>query len=120
MANIIIVDDEASVRSTVKLVLEGEKHKVTQSNDADACWERIKKGELPDLILLDVMMPGMPPTELIKLIKGDPRLKRIKIVYITAVAGIKESTRGVSGIEGTVEKPFKNEDLIEMVKKVVG
>ena len=116
---IIIVDDEPSVRTTVKLVLGTEGYDVSEAKNSDDAWKKIGKDK-PDLMLLDIMMPGMTPRDLIKRIKADAKLKSIKIIFITAVMGAKEATKDVKGIITTIEKPFKNEVLIATIKKAIG
>jgi CheY-like chemotaxis protein len=118
MATIMIVDDEQNIRKTVRLVLEIEKFKVLEATSADDCWKKIQKNK-PDLILLDIRMPGMPSVDLIKKIKENPKLKSIKIIYATALVGAKAETKKLKGVESTLEKPFKNEDLISLIKKVL-
>jgi CheY-like chemotaxis protein len=119
MKKVMIVDDEASVRISVRLVLETEGFKVSEAKDADECWKKLKSGETPDLILLDVMMPGMRPVDLLKKLGDDPKLKKIPVIYISAIMGIKKSSADVKGIVDSIEKPFKNEELIAKVKKAL-
>jgi len=119
MAKIMIVDDESSVRVSVKMVLETEGFEVDEAKTADECLMKLDKGEIPDLILLDVMMPGMKPIDLLEKMQQDPNYKKIPVIYASAVTGIEEGSKDVKGIVDAIEKPFKNEVLIEKVKKAL-
>ena len=119
MKKVMIVDDEASVRTSAKMVLESEGYKVSEAESADKCWEDLSKGKIPDLILLDVMMPGMRPVDLLKKIGADKKLGKIPVIYFSAVMGINEASQDVKGIVDSIEKPFKNEELVAKVKKAL-
>ncbi len=118
MKEILIVDDEVSVRQAERIVLEAEGYKISEAANADEAWKIIQKSQ-PELILLDIRMPGMPAIELVKKIKNNPKLRKIKIVYVTAIIGTKEFTKKVEGVIDALEKPFKNEDLIKTVKNAM-
>lgn len=118
MRKILVVDDETSVRQTERIILESEGYEVSEASDADEAWLSVQK-DAPDLILLDIRMPGMPAIELVKKIKSSPSLRKIRIVYVTAIVGTKEFTKKVEGVIDALEKPFKNEDLIKTVKEAL-
>ena len=65
---IMVVDDEADIRSSVKTILEKEGYEVITAVNGDDCLKKLEKGK-PDLILLDIMMPGTPVREIVKKIK---------------------------------------------------
>lgn len=119
MNKIMIVDDEPSVRATLKILLTKKGFEVSEATNADEAWNKIRIKK-PDLILLDVMMPGMKPVDFIKRIKDNAMLKTIKIIYVTAVMGAKESTKDQEGVVATIEKPFKNEILLAEINKALG
>ena len=113
---IMIVDDEADIRSSVKTILEKEGYKVITAVDGDDCLKKLEKGK-PDLILLDIMMPGTPVREVVKKIKG------VKISYLSVVRtseAEKEQLLKSSNIVDFIQKPFDIKDLIKRVKKIVG
>lgn len=118
MKEILLVDDEVSVRQAERIVLEAEGYKISEASNADEAWTMVQKNQ-PELILLDIRMPGMPAIELVKKIKNNPKLRKIKIVYVTAIVGTKEFTKKVEGVIDALEKPFKSEDLIKIVKNAI-
>ena len=75
---ILVVDDEADIRDSVKMILEPNGYKVLTATDGDDCL-KILKQKTPDLILLDIMMPGTPVGEVVK------KIKDIKIAYMSVV-----------------------------------
>lgn len=118
MTKVMIVDDELTVRQTVRLVLESENYEVSEASNADDAWKAIQKSP-PNLLLLDIRMPGMPSVELIKRIKADKKLSKVKIVYMTAIVGAKQIAQDMEGVEATIEKPFTNEQLFETLDEVI-
>lgn len=120
MKTVMIVDDEQSLRKSVRMVLEAEGYSVEEAESADECWKTLQQMPLlPDLILLDIRMPGMSSIELVKKIKESPKLRKIRIVYITAIIGTKEFTRKIEGVIDAIEKPFTNEELLKTIKEAV-
>ncbi|MBM3309761.1 MAG: response regulator [Candidatus Altiarchaeales archaeon] len=85
--NIIIVDDERHIVKAIELALSGEGYSLKSASNANEAWKLIDKNT--DLILLDIMMPGMRPIDLIKNIK-DHGLDNVKCMYVSAVPFTKE------------------------------
>ena len=113
----MIVDDEQDNIITVTTVLEKEGYEVLTASNADDCLEQVEKGVKPDLILMDIMMPGTPVKEII------PKLKGIKISYLSVVRmseAEKEDLMKSKNIVGFIQKPFDINDLINRVKKILG
>jgi len=113
---IMVVDDEADNRSTVKTVLEKEGYKVVTAITADDALEKSQK-QKPDLILMDIMMPGTPVKEII------PKLMGIKIAYLSVVRmseAEKEDLTKSKNVVGFIQKPFDIDDLIKNVQKIIG
>ena len=113
----MIVDDEPDIRTTVKAVLEKNGYKVVSAVNADDCLKKVNAGEKPDLILMDIMMPGTPVREVI------PKLGKIKIAYLSVVRtseAEKEDLLKVGNIVDFIQKPFDINDLLAKVKRIVG
>jgi len=116
MKTIMIVDDEPDNVKTVKTVLEKEGYKIITAVNGDDCLKKLEK-QKPDLILMDIMMPGTPVKEVVQKIKG------IKIAYLSVVRiseAEKEELLKSSNIVGYLQKPFDIDDLIRDVKKLAG
>jgi CheY-like chemotaxis protein len=115
MTKILIVDDEPTVRKTISIVLKTEGYETDLVKSADECWEKIQSLR-PDLILLDVRMPGIKPAELVKKIRATPDLKKMKIIYVTAIGTAKAKALHTQAVNGVVEKPFNNKELLDTIK----
>ncbi len=115
---IMVVDDEADIRNTVRTVLETKGYEVVTAEDGDDCLSKLKKlKSKPSLILMDIMMPGTPVREVVKKISG------IKIAYLSVVRVSEAETEqmlGQKNIVDFIQKPFDIKDLLARVKKLVG
>lgn len=115
MKTIMVVDDEIDVRNSVKTILEKNGYKVITAINGDDCLKKLEKDK-PDLILMDIMMPGTPVREII------PKIKNIKIAYLSVVRtseAEKEDLMKSKNIVDFIQKPFDINDLLKKVKKLV-
>lgn len=112
---VMVVDDEADLRETTKLILERGGYKVITAVDGDDCLKKLKKVK-PDLIIFDIMMPGTPVREVVK------KIKDIKIIYLSVVRTSEAESESLvqSNVVEFINKPFDINDLLARVKKVVG
>lgn len=116
---IMVVDDEESLTELVKAILEQEDYEVTVASNGEECLEKLKTVK-PDLVLLDMMMPGMSGREVCERIRGNPETKDLKIAFIT-VAKFSETgkdTLSKMNVLDYITKPFDNDDLVKRVKKI--
>lgn len=119
MPKIMIVDDESNICEAVKITLEAEGFKVVTALSGQECLDKLKN-ESVDLILMDFFMPEMNGRELCSKIRKDPRLTSIPVVFLTVAqfGGIgKEKLRKLN-ITDYLAKPFDNDDLVRIVKKI--
>lgn len=84
MVKVLVVDDEEDIRYLVKVILESRGIDVVEAESGEECL-RILEKFTPDLVLLDIMMPGMNGWEVLRHIKGDEHLKSIKVAMLTSV-----------------------------------
>jgi putative two-component system response regulator len=108
---ILIVDDEYAGRETLQSVLEGEGYELEMAENGMQAIEKAKK-LLPDVILLDVMMPGMTGFEVCQRIRNDPQIAEIPIIILTALDD-RESllTALKAGADDFISKPFDRYEL---------
>ena len=120
MAKIMVVDDEADVRESIRTLLEGAGLQVVVAENGYECLEKIKD-EKPDLVLLDIMMPGIDGKEVCKRIRSNPLTKDTKIVMLTVVKPSELGTEAFKALDITdyIMKPFDNEELIQNVKNLL-
>ncbi len=116
---ILIVEDEPDIREILEYNLTKEGYSVISTEDGERGFHLAKK-ELPDLMLLDLMLPGMDGLELCKKIKGDPSTSCIAIIMVTAKGEESDIVLGLGlGADDYVTKPFSPKELIGRVKAVL-
>lgn len=116
---ILIVDDEMSTLMPLKRSLESENYAVVEAYDGH---EAIKKAneEIPDLIILDLMLPGMDGIEVCQHLKTDTQTEKIPIIMLTAKDNINDKVEGLQiGADDYVTKPFVLKELKARIKSVM-
>ena len=117
---IMVIDDEPYIARVIKFKLEQEGYTVFSANDGLTGLEKIRQ-EKPDLVLLDVMMPGLTGYEVCQKIKADPQLASIPVVILTAKGQERDREEGLSvGASDYITKPFSPNRLLELVRNMVG
>lgn len=118
---ILMVDDEAALTRMVKLNLERTGNYEVRTENEGAKAIAAAREFKPDLIILDVMMPGMTGDEIAAQLKEDPELSKIKFIFVTAIVTRDEAGQAGSEIGGNVflAKPIKAEELIGTIEKVL-
>lgn len=120
MANILAVDDSASMRQMVSFTLKGAGHNVTEANDGQQALTIAKKQKF-DLVLSDVNMPNMDGIALTKELRALPNFKFTPILILTTEAGLSKKQDGkAAGATGWIVKPFNPDQLLTTIKKVLG
>lgn len=118
---IMIVDDELHMVELEKAILEADGFKTITALNGDEALKLLEKNK-PDLILLDMMMPGMSGREVCEKIRKNPKTKNLKIIFVT-VARFSEVGKDLlknMNVSDYITKPFDNDDLVARVKKFVG
>jgi DNA-binding response OmpR family regulator len=116
LKTILVVDDEPDVRDSVKMILERRGYNIITAIDGNDCLKKIKE-VTPDLILLDIMMPGIPINDVVKQIKG------IRIAFMSVVRISEARKDGLGKQENVIDfiqKPFDVGDLIGRVELILG
>ena len=119
MKNILIVDDEPDIRETLAYNLSQEGFKVSEFSDAESFLDKIQKRK-PDLLILDLMLPGMSGLDLCKQIRTDKSLQNLAIIMLTAKGEEVDRIIGFElGADDYVTKPFSVRELILRVKVIL-
>jgi two-component system, OmpR family, response regulator VicR len=121
MANkIMVVDDEPDVVDLVKLVLESDGFSVVTAYSGKEALEKIDR-EMPDLVLLDIMMPQMDGWEVYSRIRANPNTKDIPVAMLTAKSQSIDKMIGlhVVKVDDYITKPFGRSELLERVKRIL-
>jgi DNA-binding response OmpR family regulator len=114
-AKVLVIDDEAPIRLLCRVNLEAEGMEVIEAQDGTVGVE-LARSERPDVILLDVMMPGMDGWEVLQALQAGEGTSEIPIVFLTARAELRDRAQGLElgGID-YVTKPFNPIDLAPLV-----
>jgi CheY-like chemotaxis protein len=119
-ASILIVDDDPEIVSMLSTRLGKRGYKVSTASDGHRALELAKR-ERPDVMLLDVMMPGKSGWEVARALKQDPVTQGIKIVMVTAIGEkTNEMTSGIYGADAHIDKPFEFERLEKIIGGLLG
>jgi CheY-like chemotaxis protein len=119
-ARILIVDDNPVNLRLAAEVLELGGYAVAKAIDAEQAQEMLR-GQPPDLILMDIALPGMDGLALTRKLKADERLKHIPVVALTAFAMKGDEQKALAaGCEGYVTKPIDTRDLPRRVAEILG
>ena len=116
---ILIVDDEPDVLKILSLRLEKTGYEVIGARDGRDALDLARK-MIPDLIILDVYLPDMNGDDVARIMKNDDKLKNIPIILISATATTVAQRTKECGADGSIAKPFEPEELIDMIKKILG
>jgi DNA-binding response OmpR family regulator len=119
MTKVLVIDDEAPIRLLCRVNLEAEKMEVLEAADGPTGLEYART-ERPDVILLDVMMPGLDGWRVAEQLLVDPVTHRIPIIFLTARAEFRDRARGldIGGVD-YVTKPFNPLELAPLVEDVI-
>ncbi len=117
---ILIVDDEPDLLEMVQINLEMEGYECIVAYDGFRALDRARK-EKPDLIILDVMLPGLNGYKVCRLLKFDEKYKKIPIIMLTAEAQRADRLLGeATGADYYMTKPFDADKLLAKVKELLG
>ena len=121
MKKILIVDDQVEVRELVEVTLRVEDYQIFQAKSGEEAIE-IAKAEKPELIIMDIMMPGgMDGLEATRIIKNEPETKDCIIVMLTAKGQQADREVGLeAGASDYFAKPFSPLELIRKVEETLG
>jgi len=121
MKKIMTVDDEPDQIYTIKQALEsfGDKYEVIGADSGMQCLELLENNQIPDLILLDIMMPEMSGWDVLAKLKEDPEWKKIPIFFLTAKTDDYSKEFGKISAQDYIEKPFKITDLKKRIDKAL-
>jgi DNA-binding response OmpR family regulator len=117
---VLIADDEPSLRMLVAATIASDQIEVLEAPDGDVAWDLIERRR-PDLVLLDVQMPGQTGIQLTRNIRSVPRLSRTRIVILTSKAQASDVATGLAaGADLYLTKPFSPLSLLSYVERSLG
>ena len=119
MALIYIVEDDESIREIEEFALKNSGHKVLGFEDAKSFYKQIAD-VIPDLVLLDIMLPDENGNEIVKKLRRSPYTKKLPIIMVTAKTADIDLVKGLEdGADDYIKKPFSIMELISRVKALL-
>lgn len=120
MANILAVDDSASMRQMVSFTLKGAGHSVVEAVDGVDALAKARTGKF-DLVISDVNMPNMDGITLIRELRALPNFKFTPMLMLTTESTVEKKQEGkAAGATGWIVKPFNPDQLLATANKVLG
>jgi DNA-binding response OmpR family regulator len=118
-AKVLIVDDEPNIVMAVEFLLQREGYAIEKAYNGQQAME-LAIQFLPDIIILDVMMPGLNGFEVAQHLRQNPQLEYTKIIFLTARGAEQDRETGYAkGAEAYVVKPFDNDALVMVVNEML-
>ena len=116
LIKILVVEDEESLLKLESILFTSKGYRVTGVRDGSAALESIGESR-PDLVVLDVMLPGLDGFEVCRAIKGNPETCNIPVVMLTAKKSSLDLERGkLAGADAYITKPFKSVKVLEVIE----
>jgi two-component system phosphate regulon response regulator PhoB len=118
-ATILVVEDEPAIQSLIEVNLRRAGHVVQLASDAETA-RRLVQDALPDLVLLDWMLPGMSGVDFARLLRSDARTRMLPVIMLTARAEERDKIEALElGADDYVTKPFSPRELMARIKAVL-
>ncbi len=118
-ANILLVEDEPAIQELIAVNLLRAGHQVLRAGDAETALRLVREA-LPDLVLVDWMLPGMNGVELARRLRADERTRSVPIIMLTARGEELDKVTGLeSGADDYITKPFSPRELVARIKAVL-
>lgn len=115
---ILIVDDEMDVVVPIQFLMKQQGYSVITAHRGEDALDLIYKYK-PDLVLLDIMLPGIDGWEVCEIVRLNPNCRRVKIIFLTAKGGNEEIAKGLTlGADAYITKPFSNTVLVATVNEI--
>jgi DNA-binding response OmpR family regulator len=115
-SKILIVDDEPNIIVPLQFLMEKNGYQVMVAGSGEEALESISKFR-PDLILLDIMLPGVDGYEICQIIHENPQWQHTKIIFLTALGRDIDIAKGMAlSADAYITKPFSISDVVEKVK----
>ncbi|MDT0499593.1 MULTISPECIES: response regulator [unclassified Halomonas] len=119
MAKVLVVDDEPNIVLSLEFLMQQAGFEVVTAESGENALARVAEGA-PDLVLLDISLPGISGFDVLERLRGDPAHRRLPIIMLTAHGREVEREKGLAlGADDYVTKPFSTQALVEKVKTLL-
>lgn len=116
---ILIVEDEPNIVVPLQFIMEENGYEISVAFTGEEAVQKLSE-EKPDLILLDIMLPGMDGYELCQMIRQKPDWKDIRIIFLTALGREADMAKGLAlEADAYITKPFSNKEVVAKVNELL-
>ena len=116
---VVVAEDDPGLRELLTHTLETEGYTVEAFGAGDDCWERLETDNRPDLLLLDVMMPGLDGAAVLERVRADDRLADLTVVFISGRARDSDIVTDSAAPDDYVTKPFSPSELRTRISQLL-
>jgi CheY-like chemotaxis protein len=117
---VLVIEDDESVRKLLERALSAT-YAVESVADGNAALRRLEAVPTPDVVVCDIMMPGLDGLSVARKAKSSPVARQVPFIFLTAKTAPTDVIQGIqAGARFYVTKPFKLDDLLQKVRKVIG
>lgn len=118
---VFIAEDEPNILESLSFLLGREGWEVTSALDGNSALEQLNSGTLPDVVILDIMLPHRNGFDILRQLRAAPRTRDLPVIVLTAKGQEKDrKTAEEIGANAFVTKPFSNKDVVEQVRRLAG
>lgn len=115
---VVVVEDEPEMLDIIRVNLEQAGYEVIQAHDGLEGYEAVER-EIPDAVILDLNLPNMSGFRLAKLLRRDPKWKRVPLIVATAFTFEEVEDLANEGVDGFITKPFDPADLVNKLEYIL-
>lgn len=117
MASVLIIEDEPTIAMVLSEALSDEGYETVTEPDGAAGLQRLREGPLPNVVLLDLFMPGLSGRAVLEAMRSDPHLAVIPVILVTGAVPRTEDFPPETTYQALLSKPFSLEDLVASVRR---
>ncbi len=118
---VFIAEDEPNILESLSFLLGREGWEVTSALDGNSALEQLSDGTLPDVVILDIMLPHRNGFDILRQLRAAPRTRDLPVIVLTAKGQEKDrKTAEEIGANAFVTKPFSNKDVVDQVRRLAG
>ncbi|WP_448381148.1 response regulator transcription factor [Gloeomargarita sp.] len=120
MATVLVVEDQRTQREMIVSLLEQDGFQVLAAEDGDEAWALVRGGQIPDVVVMDVVMPRMNGYELVRRLRDNPQTKQIPVLMCSSKGETFDKHWGLKqGADAYIVKPFEPQDLLGTVRHLL-
>ncbi|EKV32784.1 transcriptional regulatory protein [Caenispirillum salinarum AK4] len=118
--SVLVVEDERNIGESLRFLMNRQGYDVRLAHDGREALDLLEAGTVPDLLLLDIMMPGCDGFAVARAVRANPALDKVRIVMLTAKGKDVDRRKGLDlGVDDYILKPFSTRDVVARVRALL-